>query len=411
MASHYKAIKFLHIDIDHAAETEGLSELVDKIRSVPTFHFYRDGKIIDFLYGGNVSQLKIKIDALNALGVIVAAAAAANEKKAAMMAAAAAATASSNAAVAPSIVAEEKSIEPKKIIKLPVVPVVIAEERREKPIALIASIPTVIASVPVSAPMSIISVVADEEQKKATAVSNAAAAAISLANAAAAVAAVVKVTEEKKEDNNDSAIINPITEIYNSIEFINSTSAGLALVDYSAVWCPPCVRVQPILRDIAQNYKNIKFLHVDIDHAADTDLAELVDKISSVPTFHFYADGRVVDTLQGANIAQLRSKVENLNVANGNGAALTTSKKETIETDKKDEDKKEHKKKSKSSEDKKASDKKKKRKSKKKEKESKALAAAASSATNPISKEKSNADATSAATTASTINTKAEIHE
>lgn len=67
MAQNNKKIKFLHIDIDHASETEGLSDVVNKIRSVPTFHFYRDGKIIDVLSGGNIAQLKSKVDNLSLL--------------------------------------------------------------------------------------------------------------------------------------------------------------------------------------------------------------------------------------------------------------------------------------------------------------------------------------------------------
>lgn len=67
MAQNNKKIKFLHIDIDHASETEGLSDVVNKIRSVPTFHFYRDGKIIDVLSGGNIAQLKSKVDSLSLL--------------------------------------------------------------------------------------------------------------------------------------------------------------------------------------------------------------------------------------------------------------------------------------------------------------------------------------------------------
>lgn len=227
-------------------------------------------------------------------------------------------------------------------------------------------------------------------------------------------AAVALKKEEKKSEEVSTEIINPIVDAYNSIDFINATATGLALVDYSAVWCPPCVRVQPILKDIAQNYKNIKFIHVDIDHAADTDLAELVDKISSVPTFHFYSDGRVIDTLQGANIAQLRSKVENLNtcsLAGPTAAAAALLNSGATGNAKNDSGKKdEKKKKSKSSgesnaaagasanPDKKSTDKKKKRRTKKKDRDGKSAPATTTTKTN-----NSNADPTSAATTA-TIN-------
>jgi thioredoxin 1 len=418
LAQHYRAIKFLHIDIDHAAETEGLSELVDKIRSVPTFHFYRDGKIIDFLYGGNISQLKIKVDALNTLGAMAAAAAAANEKKSAMIANAAAITAATNAVIAAATASaplQPKIIEQKQQQQqLPPPQLAPPQEDNKQKLAIPLVIPSDDSKLATSAPGSVAS-----------------SAAVTPAITNTTTTTTTNATTETTTtiNNEQTNNLNPIIDIYNSIDFINVTSNGLALVDYSAVWCPPCVRVQPILKDIAQNYKNIKFVHIDIDHAADTDLAELVDKISSVPTFHFYSEGRVIDSLQGANIAQLRSKVETLSNLNTNAAnnliqpfsnakigSDNNNNNNNLTTTTNNNEKKE-KKKSKSSDEKKAADKKKKRKSKRKEKEA---AAAKSQANNtsvgPITtnnnNNKSQGDATSAATLVSiTTNTAKDIVE
>lgn len=418
LAQHYRAIKFLHIDIDHAAETEGLSELVDKIRSVPTFHFYRDGKIIDFLYGGNISQLKIKVDALNTLGAMAAAAAAANEKKSAMIANAAAITAATNAVIAAATASaplQPKIIEQKQQQQqLPPPQLAPPQEDNKQKLAIPLVIPSDDSKLATSAPGS---------------VASSAAVTPAITNTTTTTTTTNATTETTTTINNEQTNnLNPIIDIYNSIDFINVTSNGLALVDYSAVWCPPCVRVQPILKDIAQNYKNIKFVHIDIDHAADTDLAELVDKISSVPTFHFYSEGRVIDSLQGANIAQLRSKVETLSNLNTNAAnnliqpfsnakigSDNNNNNNNLTTTTNNNEKKE-KKKSKSSDEKKAADKKKKRKSKRKEKEA---AAAKSQANNtsvgPITtnnNNKSQGDATSAATLVSiTTNTAKDIVE
>jgi thioredoxin 1 len=414
LAQHYRAIKFLHIDIDHAAETEGLSELVDKIRSVPTFHFYRDGKIIDFLYGGNISQLKIKVDALNTLGAMAAAAAAASEKKSAMIANAAAITAATNAVIAASAPLQPKIIEQKQQ-QLPPPQLAPPQEDNKQKLAIPAVIPSDDSKLAASAPGS---------------VASSAAVTPAITNTTTTTNATTE-TNTSTINNEQTNNLNPIIDIYNSIDFINVTSNGLALVDYSAVWCPPCVRVQPILKDIAQNYKNIKFVHIDIDHAADTDLAELVDKISSVPTFHFYSEGRVIDALQGANIAQLRSKVETLSNLNTNAANNliqpfsnakigsdnnnnNNNNNNNLTTNTNNE--KKEKKKSKSSDEKKAADKKKKRKSKRKEKEA---AAAKSQANNtsvgPVTtnnNNKSQGDATSAATLVSiTTNTAKDIVE
>jgi thiol-disulfide isomerase/thioredoxin len=161
LAQNNKKIKFLHIDIDHASETEGLSDVVNKIRSVPTFHFYRDGKIIDVLSGGNIAQLKSKVDSLNVLvatqhQIEMAAAAAAHKK-------------------------DEKSDENKQTY-----------------------------------------------------------------NTAAAIAATA----------NNQAVI----EINNFDEFKGYLLSGLAVVDYSATWCGPCKRLEPVFKG-----KLLKFLNFKIN--------------------------------------------------------------------------------------------------------------------------------------------------
>ena len=97
-------------------------------------------------------------------------------------------------------------------------------------------------------------------------------------------------------------------------EFANLTGKGLAVVKYSAKWCGPCKRIEPQYNDFAKNNTNINFLHVDVDEAADS-LATQVINVHSVPTFHFYKDGKVVDKQSGGNLAMLTDKINKLKEA------------------------------------------------------------------------------------------------
>ena len=97
-------------------------------------------------------------------------------------------------------------------------------------------------------------------------------------------------------------------------EFANLTGKGLAVVKYSAKWCGPCKRIEPQYNDFAKNNININFLHVDVDEAADS-LATQVINVHSVPTFHFYKDGKVVDKQSGGNLAMLTDKINKLKEA------------------------------------------------------------------------------------------------
>lgn len=64
-----------------------------------------------------------------------------------------------------------------------------------------------------------------------------------------------------------------------------------AIVDFWAIWCPPCKELGPILEDLAKEYEGI----IDI-YKVDTDSNKSVSRaygISSIPTMLFIpADGR-----------------------------------------------------------------------------------------------------------------------
>ena len=62
MAKSNANINFLHVDIDEAADT--LANVLVDISSVPTFYFYKDGKQIDQLVGGNPNSLREKLEKL-----------------------------------------------------------------------------------------------------------------------------------------------------------------------------------------------------------------------------------------------------------------------------------------------------------------------------------------------------------
>ena len=54
---------FLIIDIDEAQNCD-MKELTNKVRSVPTFQFLKDGEIVDTLIGANMTNLAQKIGSL-----------------------------------------------------------------------------------------------------------------------------------------------------------------------------------------------------------------------------------------------------------------------------------------------------------------------------------------------------------
>ena len=79
------------------------------------------------------------------------------------------------------------------------------------------------------------------------------------------------------------------------------------MIDYYALWCGPCLQIAPKIEQLSKDYTNVRFYKVNVDEASD--IATRAD-ISSMPTFHFYKSGKLVDSVVGANLSLIKRKLE-----------------------------------------------------------------------------------------------------
>jgi thioredoxin 1 len=69
------------------------------------------------------------------------------------------------------------------------------------------------------------------------------------------------------------------------------------LVDFSATWCGPCKKLEPIVHEIAGDYEGrLKVVKVDVDQAPST-AAKF--GVMSVPTLLIFQGGAVKDQVVG----------------------------------------------------------------------------------------------------------------
>ncbi|MDA0327964.1 MAG: thioredoxin [Gemmatimonadetes bacterium] len=75
--------------------------------------------------------------------------------------------------------------------------------------------------------------------------------------------------------------------------------SGIAVVDFWATWCRPCVMMEPILGEIAREFadRGVRVVKVDVDQAPET--AEAFG-IRSIPTLIFFRDGSPLFEMVGA---------------------------------------------------------------------------------------------------------------
>ena len=102
------------------------------------------------------------------------------------------------------------------------------------------------------------------------------------------------------------AIVITSTEHYNQ-EVAKAGSLPI-LIDFAAVWCPPCQMIKPIYEQFAGQYNGkMVFLKIDVD-----DQAELSQQfgIECMPTFIVVKDGKAVDKMEGASKQGLENLIK-----------------------------------------------------------------------------------------------------
>lgn len=76
-----------------------------------------------------------------------------------------------------------------------------------------------------------------------------------------------------------------------------SQADGAVLVDFGAAWCHPCKQLDPIVEDLAREWKDrVKVRKIDIDKNISTTV-EL--GVLSVPTLILFIDGEPVERITG----------------------------------------------------------------------------------------------------------------
>jgi thioredoxin len=120
-------------------------------------------------------------------------------------------------------------------------------------------------------------------------------------------------------------VIKDITEIPQDKKII---------IDFFADWCGPCKRIAPVFIELAEKFPEIVFLKVNVDEAEE--LAQGFE-ITSLPTFVFLHNGNIVHKMEGANLNEVITTLDQLNNLKDSNKKNKKDEEEHIE-DEEDED-------------------------------------------------------------------------
>ena len=90
---------------------------------------------------------------------------------------------------------------------------------------------------------------------------------------------------------------NTIAQLTMEAFTASTKQSTTVLVDFGAEWCPPCKKMEPILKDI-QADKSLHFSFVKVDGGNDIDVMK-ANQVSALPVFIIYKNGKEVWRKQG----------------------------------------------------------------------------------------------------------------
>ena len=114
-----------------------------------------------------------------------------------------------------------------------------------------------------------------------------------LASTALGALALTTITSASAKDSDKSVVVLDSKSFDSEV----ASAKGVALVDFWATWCGPCIALAPTVEDVAKDYKGkVTVGKIDVDKVKD--VTEKY-KIQAMPTLIIFKDGKEVDRIVG----------------------------------------------------------------------------------------------------------------
>ena len=99
-----------------------------------------------------------------------------------------------------------------------------------------------------------------------------------------------------------------LSTIDNLNTYSTSNPSKLLVIDFKASWCAPCKTIKTFVEYLKEHYINVEFYEIDIEDE-DTETITKTFDIKKLPTFIYYKNGVVCNSLIGINKGNIEELV------------------------------------------------------------------------------------------------------
>ena len=104
------------------------------------------------------------------------------------------------------------------------------------------------------------------------------------------------------------SMIEMPSTINDFVTYSKCKPSTLIVIDFNAIWCKPCKEIKPFISYLQENYPTVEFHYIDIqDDTTDTITKHF--NISKVPTFVYYKNGVLCNSIIGTDKAKLEESI------------------------------------------------------------------------------------------------------
>ncbi|RVW15757.1 Thioredoxin O1, mitochondrial [Vitis vinifera] len=120
-----------------------------------------------------------------------------------------------------------------------------------------------------------------------------------------------KIALIKSEEEFNTSLSKHFSLVTYLFKFIVIDESLPAIFYFTAVWCGPCRFIAPIIAELSEKYPHVTTYKIDIDQdGLENTLRRL--NIASVPTLHFFQNGKKAAEIIGADVARLKDTMDKL---------------------------------------------------------------------------------------------------